>query len=521
MSAEKPLPPIQLHDTLARAVHPLAVREEGKASVYCCGPTTYDHAHVGHARPAVFSDLLVRVLEHRGYEVTYVRNITDVDDKILARARQNGEEPTALSARMARSYQEDMAAIGCRTPSHEPRVSETIPEILAMIETLVKNEAAYVVPGKDGAGGDVYFRVRAFHGYGKLSGRNVDEMRSGARVEVDDRKEDPLDFALWKGAEPGEWAWDSPWGRGRPGWHIECSAMSAKYLGFGFDIHAGGMDLIFPHHENEIAQSEAAHPGHGEFARCWMHNGFINVDKEKMSKSLGNFVTMRDVLTKNDPEALRLYLLLHHYRGPVTFDVEKLESGRVVFPGIDEAERKIDYLFTTLARLDTTVPPIEGAGAASGDLPKPYADALAGVRSARHAAFASLADDLGSANAIAELYRLAATLNEMLDLYTRKKGERPHAAKVVAAARAALREVADVLGVLRCSPAEYQARTRTQRLSAIGKSEGDVDALVQARVDARAQRDFARADALRGELEALGVELFDGADGTTWKVKKA
>jgi len=447
--------------------------------------------------------------------LTMVRNVTDVDDKILARAKESGEEPTALSARMATIYQEQMASLGCLKPTHEPKVSETISEIVALVQKLVSNGAAYAVEGKNGDGGDVYFRVRAFNGYGKLSGRNVDEMRAGARIEVDERKEDPLDFALWKGCSKDEWGWDSPWGRGRPGWHIECSAMSAKFLGHGFDIHGGGMDLIFPHHENEIAQSEAAEPGHGNFANCWVHNGFVNIDKEKMSKSLGNFVTVRDVLQRNDPEALRLFLLLHHYRGPIGFDVEKLDDGRVVFPGVDEAERKIDYLYTTITRLDGMTVGISG-----GELPKSYGEAFAGVKSARHEAFSSLADDLGAANAIAALYRVAATLNEMLDLHVRKKGDRPHIGRVVGAAQHALREIADVLGILRITPEAYSKRTRAQRLAIVGKSEAEVEDKVQERVAARGAKDFARADAIRGELEAMGVELFDGAQGTSWKVKK-
>ena len=290
--------------------------------------------------------------------------------------------------------------------------------------------------------------------------------------------------------------------------------MSAKYLGFGFDIHTGGMDLVFPHHENEIAQSEAAFPGQGDFAKCWMHNGFVNVDKEKMSKSLGNFFTVRDVLKRNDPEALRLYLLQHHYRGPVGFDVDKV-GDRVIFPGVDEAERKIDYLFTTLSRLDGMTVAI-----GPGELPKAYADSLKQVQAARHAALSSLADDLGAANAIAELYRIAATLNEMLDLHVRKKGDRPHIAKVIGTAQQAMREVADVLGVLRTTPARYQARTRGQRLELIGRTEAEIEGKVQERVDARNAKDFARADAIRAELETLGVELFDGVNGTTWKVKK-
>jgi cysteinyl-tRNA synthetase len=290
--------------------------------------------------------------------------------------------------------------------------------------------------------------------------------------------------------------------------------MSEKFLGFGFDIHGGGMDLIFPHHENEIAQSEAAFHGQGNFAKCWMHNGFVNIDKEKMSKSLGNFVTVRDVLGRNDPEALRLFLLAHHYRGPIGFDVEKLEDGRVVFPGIDEAEKKIDYLYTTIGRIDS----ITSDG--KGDLPKPYNEAHAQVQQARHDALASLADDLGAANALAALYRIAATLNEMLDLHMRKKGERPAIARVILTANDAVREIADVLGILRTTPAEYAQRTRAQRLSILGKSENDVEAKIAERIAARGAKDFARADAIRGELETLGIELFDGANGTTWKVKK-
>ncbi|MGZ3450842.1 MAG: cysteine--tRNA ligase [Polyangiales bacterium] len=508
------LPPIQVHDTLARGVHALQLRKEGEVSVYCCGPTTYDVAHVGHARSALAFDLLVRVLRSRGLKVTYVRNVTDVDDKILARAKESGEEPTALSARMAALYDEDMTALGCEPPDHAPKVSEFIPQITKLVQQLIEKNSAYAVEGQNGAGGDVYFRVRAFEGYGKLSGRNPDELRSGARIEVDERKEDPLDFALWKGCTANEWGWDSPWGRGRPGWHIECSAMSAALLGHGMDIHCGGMDLIFPHHENEIAQSEAAHPGEGPFARCWMHNGFVNVDKEKMSKSLGNFVTVRDVLQRNDPEALRLFLLLHHYRGPVSFEVEKIGE-RVVFPGIDEAERKIDYLYTTLSRVDAMT-----VAATGGELPKPYNEALAGVNSARKEAFASLADDLGAANAIAALYRVAATLNEMIDLHTRKKADRPHIARIIGAASHTMREITEVLGILRAPSSRYTSRTRAQRLAIIGLTEADVDAKVQARVDARANKDFAAADAIRAELEKTGVELFDGASGTTWKVKK-
>ncbi len=513
MTSAAVLPPLSLHNTLTRKVEPLEPREPGKVGLYLCGPTTYDVAHVGHARSAVAFDLLLRVLRHRGLDVNYVRNITDVDDKILERAKQAGEAPTVLAARMAELYRNDMSALGCERPTHEPKVSEHIPQILRIIEELVSRDGAYAVPGAEGRGGDVYFRVRAFEGYGKLSGRNVDDLRSGARVEVDERKEDPLDFALWKGCGDDEWGWPSPWGRGRPGWHIECSAMSAQYLGHGFDIHAGGMDLIFPHHENEIAQSEAAHHGEGVFARCWMHNGFVNVDKEKMSKSLGNFFTVRDVLARNDAEALRLFLVQHHYRGPVVFDVDKREDGRVVFPGIDEAERSVDYLYTTLARLDG----ITVAITPGSQMPAEFQKALDEVASLRTGAIASLYEDLGAAGAVASVHRLAGLINEMMDLHQRRKGDRPSIARVAAAGLSALTELAEVLGILRAPPGRYFARTRKQRLALVGLEESMVDEKVNARIAARAAKDFAAADAIRKELEGLGIELFDHPSGTTWK----
>ncbi len=509
---------ISLHNTLRRGAAPLKLREPGKVSIYWCGPTTYDVAHVGHARSAVALDLLVRVLRAAGLEVRSVRNVTDVDDKILARAKESGEEPTALSARMAALYQEDMAALGCETPTVEPRVSEHIPQILAIIETLIAKGSAYVVAGEPSeageAGKDVYFRVRAFDGYGKLSGRKLDELESGARVEADARKEDPLDFALWKGCANDAWGWDSPWGKGRPGWHIECSAMSAEYLGYGMDIHGGGMDLIFPHHENEIAQSEAAHAGEGDFATCWTHHGFINVDKEKMSKSLGNFVTVRDVLARNDAEALRLFLVSHHYRGPLGFDVDKLEDGRVVFPAIDEAERKVDYLYTTLARVDAMT-----VAATPGELTGDYAKANKELDALRKEAFDALADDLNAARTVAAMYRVAAVINEMVDLHGRKKGDRAPIARIIGKAAHVLREIADVLGVLRTPANRYRERSRERRLRVLGLDAAKIQGLVQARTDARAAKDWAAADTIRAELTRLGIEIYDGAGGTGWEVK--
>jgi len=342
--------PLRLYNTLTRNLEEFVPQRPGEVRVYVCGMTVYDFAHAGNARSAVVFDVLTRHLRARGYRVVYVRNITDVDDKIVERARQNGEQPLELSARMAPIYQADMRELGCADPTFEPKVSENITAITELIQKIIEKGNAYEVLMPGGTR-DVYFAVRTFAGYGKLSRRNVDDLEVGARVEKGESKRDPLDFALWKGCTEDEWGWPSPWGNGRPGWHIECSAMSAKLLGHGFDIHGGGMDLVFPHHENEIAQSEAACPEQGNLAHVWMHNGFLNVDKEKMSKSLGNVIKPRDIYAANDPEALRYVFLTAHYRGPLAFDIEKKGGERFAFPGVDEAERRVDYLYATLERL--------------------------------------------------------------------------------------------------------------------------------------------------------------------------
>src|SRR5215207_7911583 len=322
---------LKIYNTLTRTAEPLALRKAGEATIYCCGPTVYDVPHAGHARAALAPDLLVRRLKQRGVEVTFVRNITDVDDKILERSQKNGESPLELSARMTKVYQEEIAAYGCLPPTHEPKVSDHLPEIIALIEKLVQNESAYVLDMGEGKH-DVYFSVRSFPGYGKLSRRKIDDLQAGARVERDDHKRDPLDFALWKGAHASEWAWDSPWGRGRPGWHIECSAMAGKYLEHGFDVHGGGVDLRFPHHENEQAQSRAA--GHG-FASYWMHNAWITTAGEKMSKSLGNSLIVPEVLKQVRGIELRYYLVAAHYRSHVEFSFDALEEAAVGFRRIE------------------------------------------------------------------------------------------------------------------------------------------------------------------------------------------
>ena len=509
---------LRLHDTFSGDLRPLVLERPGEARVYCCGPTTYDDAHVGHARAALAPDILVRYLRHRGVRVTYVRNITDVDDKILNRAAQSGEEPLALSARMAARYQADMAALGCVPPEVEPRVSEHIPDIISLIERLVATGAAYVSE-LEGSQRDVYFSVRAFSAYGKLSKRRIEDLRVGARVEASEHKRDPLDFALWKGCAPEGWGWSSPWGQGRPGWHIECSAMSSRYLGHGFEVHTGGMDLVFPHHENEIAQSEAAHPGAGPFVHTWIHNGFVNVDKEKMAKSLGNFVTVRDVYERYDPEALRYFLLGVQYRGPIVFDTEKLADGRVIFPGIAEAERRTDYFYAVLERLgEVAVTAPAGADAAAA---KDLAARRRVFAEADRRLCEALDEDLNTPAALAVVAELAKQGNELCDLaQKRRKDARFVGAAAVVAGEAgrALRSALDVIGLCHTDAASYRQRTQARRLAALGVTEEAVDAKVRARDQARVDRDFARADEMRVELSALGVEVADNPTGSTWRV---
>jgi len=508
---------LRLYNSLTRTLEELALREPGKAGVYCCGPTTYDVPHAGHARAALLPDLLVRRLRAHGIEVCFVRNITDVDDKILQRSAQNAEPPLALSKRMAEVYQNEMAELGCVPPTYEPRVSDHIPEICALVSKLIELGSAYVV--EHGGRKDVYFAVRSFPEYGKLSRRRIEDLMVGARVAEDESKRDPLDFALWKSAAADEWAFESPWGHGRPGWHIECSAMSLKYLSHGFDVHTGGMDLIFPHHENEIAQSEAACPGCGAFATTWLHNGFVNVDKEKMSKSLGNFVTVRDVLARNDAEAFRWYLLGAHYRGPIQFETQQLESGRVVFPGIDEAEKRVDYLYAAVERLSALCLAAEEL---PPKLPPELAAYHAQIQKSEHELERALDDDLNTPVALAALGELSRAANELADLAQKRRKDTAlvrAASAVGSELLGALRRGAAALGLLSAAHDVYAERTRARRLTVRGLSADDVQAKVDARSAARVAKDFARSDELRKELSALGVALRDAPDRTEWTLE--
>ncbi len=478
---------IQIFDTLAGQKREFVPLEPGRARVYFCGPTVYDRAHIGHARSYVVWDVVVRHLRARGLEVRYVRNFTDVDDKIIRRARERGEDPAALAARFAAEFQEDMDALGNARPDAEPRVTGTIPEIVALVRRLVDAGFAYA-PGN----GDVYYAVRRFPEYVRLSKRNLDDLIAGARVEPGEAKRDPLDFALWKAAKPGEPAWDSPWGKGRPGWHIECSAMTEKHLGLPLDIHGGGKDLVFPHHTNEIAQSVAASGDrelHAEsFARYWMHHGFVEVNREKMSKSLGNFFTIRDVLVKYDAEALRLFLLGTHYRNPINYSD----------PELDAAERRLVYLYETLEKADH----LGADGAAPGEWVG---------RSA-----AALDDDFNTAAVLGHVAEAFTAANALAD----RKGKRSPADRAALAGFARdARAVGATLGILRRAPAEALAAIRTRAATRRGIDPALVERRISERTEARKAKDFARSDAIRADLAALGVALMDGPQGTTWKVE--
>ncbi len=480
--------PILISDTLTGQKRELVPLEPGRIRFYACGPTVYDSAHVGHGRSYVVWDVVVRHLRARGYSVKYVRNFTDVDDKIIKRANERGVDPVALAAGYAREFDEDMDALGNLRPDVAPKVSEHVPQIVEMIETLVAKGFAYAA-----SNGDVYFSVRKFPDYARLSKRNLDDLLAGARVDPGEAKRDPLDFALWKAAKPGEPAWESPWGKGRPGWHIECSAMTLAHLGVPIDLHGGGKDLVFPHHTNEIAQSAAA-VGDGKtaesFSRYWMHHGFVEIDNEKMSKSLGNFFTLRDVIAKYDAEVMRLFYLGTHYRNPINYSDAIL----------DEAERRLGYLYETLERVD---------GLAAGTSPAGEGGAV--VEDARRA----LDDDFNAPQVLGVLAEAFTAANALADRKGKKTPE--DKAKLAAFARDA-REVGTELGILQRTPAEALRAIRAKAAARRGIDPTAVEAKLAERAAARKAKDFARGDAIRDELLAMGVAIMDGPAGTTWKI---
>ncbi len=482
---------MRIYNTLTGKKEEFVPLTPKKVGMYACGVTVYDYCHIGHARSAIVFDVIRRYLQYKGFDVKYIRNFTDIDDKIINRAKQEGIPWDAVAQKYTDEYYMDMDRLGVGMADIEPKATEHIKEIIDIVKGLVDKGIAYVVDG------DVYFEVSKFPEYGKLSKRDIDEMMAGARVEVDERKKDPIDFALWKVSKEGEPSWESPWGHGRPGWHIECTAMSIKHLGESFDIHGGGADLMFPHHENEIAQSEAftGKP----FVKYWVHNGFITIDKEKMSKSLGNFFTIKDILDKYDPEVVRFFLLSTHYRSPIEFSDEQLK----------EVELSIDRYYTTVARIN------DFFGKESGS-PKPSNEekALEELLSSFKTNFQeAMDDDFNTALSLGHIFELIREANRFLD--SKPSGEK--AKELVLRTKELLSEVGGILNIFNRTPNEwYIALMKTKK---VGLSEADILDKIRERQEARMMKDWSTADKIREELEEKGIILEDKKDGTGWKVK--
>ncbi|QPA31036.1 cysteine--tRNA ligase [Thermaerobacillus caldiproteolyticus] len=461
---------IRLYNTMTRKKEVFEPIEPNKVKMYVCGPTVYNYIHIGNARAAIVFDTIRRYLEFRGYDVQYVSNFTDVDDKLIKAARELGEDVPTIAERFIRAYFEDVSALGCKKADAHPRVTENIDIIIEFIENLIEKGYAYEVDG------DVYYKTRKFAEYGKLSHQSIDELRAGARIEVGEKKHDPLDFALWKAAKEGEISWDSPWGKGRPGWHIECSAMARKYLGDTIDIHAGGQDLTFPHHENEIAQSEALTGK--PFAKYWLHNGYLNINNEKMSKSLGNFVLVHDIIKQIDPQVLRFFMLSVHYRHPINYSEELLESTK-----------------NGLERLKTSYFNLKHRLASSSNLTNDNDQWLQKIQQLREAFIREMDDDFNTANAIAVLFELSKQAN----LYLLEKNT---SEKVIHAFLHEFEQLLDVLGIT---------------LQEEALLDEEIEELIQKRNEARKNRNFALADQIRDELKAKNIILEDTPQGTRWK----
>ncbi|MZP30233.1 cysteine--tRNA ligase [Heliobacterium undosum] len=477
---------LRVYNTLSREKETFVPHKAGRVGMYVCGPTTYDYIHLGNARPLVVFDTVRRYLEHVGYEVEYIQNFTDIDDKIINRANEIGEDPIAMAARFVEEYYRDAKALNVRPATIHPKVSAHMAEIIAMIGALVEKGHAYELDG------DVYFSIPSFKDYGKLSGRSLEDLQAGARVDVNERKRHPMDFALWKGAKPGEPSWESPWGQGRPGWHIECSAMSRKYLGDSFDIHGGGQDLIFPHHENEVAQSEAC-TGVAPMARYWLHNGFITVNQEKMSKSLGNFFTLREILKKFPGDVIRFYLLSTHYRSPIDFDDSKLEA----------AQKGLQRLRTSRRLIEETL-------AASG---KGGAERPAGQRenleeqwtAAKNGFREAMDDDFNTALALSMLFDLAREANTFLHGgFTLSPEDR----QILLQVGETFNELAGVLGI------DLSGGAAAADDSTV---DGLMNLLIGLRAEARKKKDWATADRIRDGLKELGIVIEDTPQGARWK----
>lgn len=476
------LPKITIYNSLTQKKEELVPSKGNKVRMYACGPTVYDSAHLGHARSAVSFDIIQRFLRHAGYEVTFVRNYTDIDDKIINRANELDVPSEEISEKYIQEYKDDMVSIGVQTPDVEPKVTEHVDHIIELIKKIIERGHAYK------SGNDVFFSVRKFKEYGKLSGRSVDSMLEGVRIDINEKKEDPLDFALWKGAKEGEPSWPSPWGDGRPGWHIECSVMSMQYLGTNFEIHGGGKDLIFPHHENEIAQSEAA--SGEQFAKYWLHNGLIQINSEKMSKSLGNFFTVKNAVKRWSPEAIRLFFLSHHYQNPADFSEQVM----------DDTEVSLERIYTTLKR----------ANDISDNSDSKDKDLETNLNKFRENWFSAMCDNFNTAGAVGNLFDLIRAINKSIDNvgWTQTLEE----------TLKEIKKFSDVLGILEKDADEYlESRKTSSNLEGIKPEE--IEALIEERKLARENKDWSRADEIRDQLDLKGIVLEDKPEETIWKVK--
>ncbi len=493
---------IRIYNTLTGKKEPLNPIEPDHVKLYVCGITSYDYCHIGHARSSLVFDMIVKYLKFRSYRVTFVRNFTDIDDKIINRANEQGTSSHELAERFIDEFYRDMDYLGVDRPDLEPRATEHIGGMVEIIEELIAKGNAYP------AGGDVYYAVEQFDEYGKLSGRNLEDMQAGARVEINDRKKHPMDFVLWKGSKPGEPAWDSPWGPGRPGWHIECSAMSKKFLGETFDIHGGGKDLIFPHHENEIAQSEAANDK--PFVNLWIHHGFVTVrneqtdEEEKMSKSLGNFLTIRDLSGKFHPEALKLFVFSTQYRNPLEYSEQAMS----------DAKTGLNRLYECLAAIDVLGTEAGGPGGRSVIGNK---DRLR-LESLEERFIQAMDNDFNTAQALGHLFEAAKIVNKVMRALSGKPG--PEDLQLLRQTGRCMIELAAITGILRENPQQFLENQKQEILAGIDIDSDEIDRLIEQRNQARAARDWALSDQIRDRLLEQSIELKDGPAGTSWDVKR-
>jgi cysteinyl-tRNA synthetase len=499
---------IRIHNNLTGKKEEFVPLHETKVGMYVCGVTVYDLCHIGHARSAIAFDTIYRYLRYRGYDVTFVRNFTDIDDKIIKRANEEGVDCKTIAEKYIGEFNIDMGRLGLEKPSVEPRATDHIPEMIRLISTLIQKGIAYQ------AGGDIFFSVQKFADYGKLSKRDLEEMQAGARVEIDEKKENPLDFALWKASKPGEPFWESPWGKGRPGWHIECSVMSQKYLGETLDIHGGGRDLIFPHHENEIAQSEAATGK--TFVRYWIHNGFVNINKEKMSKSLGNILTIKEILKDWHPEVLRLFFLSHHYRSPVDYSEDSFNDAKL---GLD---RFYSTLKTMKGEIGKGPSPSKGEvgttrnRSASGES-SVLKEARQVIESFQTRFEEAMDDDFNTAQALGYFYDLQRGLNSLLDIL--KSHPAQEILPMLNQGLDHFLKIGWVFGLFREDPEQYLAQQREGGLKKLNLTEQDILRSIEERNLARKEKDWKKADEIRKDLLSKGIVLEDTPSGTTWKIK--